>query len=273
VGAGADTGAGAPVLFFAISGSVGGSVGGSAAKQSFILQRHADGREVWSWLRDPGAYINLTIDDADDDGDGHDAPVIYIANATSNTIYRVVAGDETHRVEQVVRLASARRLGPMAFDPASHRLFVADLDRVPTRLYAIDVTRRRMLSMISLDAVDEIRSLVWDAVTQRLYAADSGQERIWRIDVASPPAPARAPARTSVQPQAEVGARPRTGHARVETLARHERMKQPVGMALTTSATDASGRSIWVVDHSARMALQMSMPDGVVTRILSCEPP
>ena len=186
---------------------------------SWLVQPIDSGRQVWSWLPARGFYGGCAIDEA--------AMIAYVGSARSGEIYRVPLGQ--NKVEFVASVGPIRNLdlGPIAFNKATGRLVIADVES--GRLYLIN---RRAPGAVEFARIvkGEVRALAFDPSGNLLYAADSDTETIWVIDS-------------------------RSRVARPRRFSEIEEFREPVGVAV-----DPNGR-VWVADRRLRRILRLS-PDG-----------
>jgi DNA-binding beta-propeller fold protein YncE len=194
---------------------------------SFVLQVTA-GQEVWISLRERGVYTGLAIDQT--------RGFAYAANSTTNTVSRLRLGQEKQAVARVVTLYDAERIGAIAIDPVTQRLFIGDSDG--HRIFVRDLNTGRTAS-VRADSLSEIRAMTWDARRGRLYVADSGSEGIWSVD-----------------PQ---------GGGPPLLLVRDNRFRQPSGLTLVSpdllAVSDETTGAIWslsVPDRAVRQTVTLS---------------
>ena len=103
----------------------------------------------------------------------------YVATSDSNEIYQLnPRGTES---TYVGRIPGATKLGPLAFDEANHRIYVADVAVGAIYQYSI-ATRASEVLVSTLSAPT---ALSFDPATSRLYVADPGRRAIFTVDTRS----------------------------------------------------------------------------------------
>ena len=140
---------------------------------SWSVTVRPDGSTTWNLLSPYGVFTGVAIDLPN--------ASVYLSNATTKEVFRTTLGKEASE-RFVTGLASASRLGPLAYDEASRRLVIGD--SIAGDVYALDTTTNRVIGRTHCGS-GEIRALGWDTVRRVVYAVDAGSERVWTIPAES----------------------------------------------------------------------------------------
>jgi DNA-binding beta-propeller fold protein YncE len=103
----------------------------------------------------------------------------YVATSDSNEIYQLdLRGAE---ITYVTRIENASKLGPVAFDGARRRIYVADV--ASGRIYEYSAATKT--SKVMVTGFSAPTALAFDPETNRLFIADPGRRGIFTVDTRS----------------------------------------------------------------------------------------
>lgn len=133
-----------------------------------IVARYAlDGQQLQVW-KFPNICSGIDVGSA-----SHTA---YVATSDSNEIYRVdLQGTQS---AFVARISTAMKLGPLAFDEAGQRVFVADV--AAGAIYQYSLARKSVKVLVT--GLSTPNALSYYPDTRLLYVADPGRRAIFTAD-------------------------------------------------------------------------------------------
>ncbi|MGB7849094.1 MAG: SMP-30/gluconolactonase/LRE family protein [Candidatus Acidiferrum sp.] len=136
-----------------------------------IVARYAlDGRQLQVWtFRNFCSGIDF----------GAKSHTAYVATSDSNEIYQLdLKGTES---AYVTRISNATKLGPLAFDEASQKIYIADVAAGVIYQYSLGTKTSKVL----VSDLSTPNALSFDPDTGRLYIADPGRRAIFTVDTHS----------------------------------------------------------------------------------------
>jgi DNA-binding beta-propeller fold protein YncE len=164
---------------------------------------------------------------------GASSRLAYVATSDSNELYKLDL--QADRITFVTRIPDASKLGPVAFDEARQMIYVADV--AGGRIYQYSITARTAKVLVT--GLSAPTALVFDAESNRLFAADPGQHAIFTVD-------------------------PRTAKPALVLFASSP-LKAPYGMTLI------SGGRVAIADYKANAILVFSGKGALLFRYPSVE--
>jgi len=142
-------------------------VAGTEKNRGIVARYALDGRQLQRWT-----FRNI-CSGIDSGSASHTA---YVATSDSNEIYRVdLQGTES---TFVARISTAMKLGPLAFDEAGQKIYVADVAAGAIYQYSLATKSAKVL----VAKLSTPNALSYDAETGRLYIADPGRRAILTVD-------------------------------------------------------------------------------------------
>jgi hypothetical protein len=182
---------------------------------SWVLQLEGT-EQRWAWLPERGLYVGMAWDKA--------AQRLYVANASTNSVYQLGLGNAPARYVGGVR--GAAKVALLAHDAATSSLLAIDVEK--PEIWRMNPMAKDIRSVLRLGEAGELRAAAWSQASRRLYLADSQKEAVWMVDL-------------------------RAAKPRVTRLA-DPHFRDPAGVAL-------AGGSLWVADEGAGALFELS-PDG-----------
>lgn len=179
---------------------------------SWVLQLEG-AQQRWAWLPERGLYAGMAWDKA--------AQTLYVANASTNSVYQLAAGYAPARYVGSAR--GAGKIALLAYDSGASSLLLIDTER--PEVLRMNPKGRGVTSLVRLGDAGELRAAAWSQQTRRLYLADSQKEAVWMVDL--------------------FPAKPRV------TRLINKSFRDPAGVALV-------GDSLWVADEGARTLFELS---------------
>jgi DNA-binding beta-propeller fold protein YncE len=162
--------AAADMTYTAAGGQESVLIAGTLMGRGIVARYALDGKQLQTW-----SFRNI-CSGIDFDAGSNTA---YVATSDSNEIYQLnVRGTES---KYVARIPNATKLGPLAFDEGSQRVFVADVAAGAIYQYSLS-TRASKVLVSNLSAPT---ALSFDSQTRRLYIADPGRRGIFTVDMRS----------------------------------------------------------------------------------------
>jgi hypothetical protein len=142
-------------------------VAGTQKDRGIVARYAVDGRQLQMWtFRNICSGIDF----------GSASQAAYVATSDSNEIYRVdLRGSES---TFVARISTAVKLGPLAFDEAGQKVYVADVAAGAVYQYSLATKSAKMLAL----KLSTPTALSYDVDTGRLYIADPGRRAIFTVD-------------------------------------------------------------------------------------------
>lgn len=142
-------------------------IAGNQAGRGLVLRLSLDGRPLKSW-----GFQNV-CSGVDSGAAGRSA---YVATSDSNELYRL--DPQGPHVTLVAHIPDATKLGPVAFDEAGQKVYVADV--ASGRVYQYSIAARS--SKVFVTHLSAPTALAFEAETNRLFIADPGQRAILTVD-------------------------------------------------------------------------------------------
>jgi sugar lactone lactonase YvrE len=155
-------------MSYAVAGGQESLLVAGTQKDRGIVARYAlDGRQLQLWT------FRVICSGIDFGSASHSA---YVATSDSNEIYRVdLQGTES---KLVARISTAMKLGPLAFDEAGQKVYVADVAAGAVYQYSLATKSAKVLAL----KLSTPTALSYDVDTGRLYIADPGRRAIFTVD-------------------------------------------------------------------------------------------
>ena len=183
------------------------------------------------WMAASDSFAGLAVDAKTE--------TLWLVESGSSEIHMVKAeglrsGKEVSLYRRLLRLPGVGILGPLAYDDAGQRLFVAD--SLNGTVYMIPVGTSPATATRIADGLGEPQALAVDHRNQRLYVADVAAPRIWVVDL------------DDVSAGKELFARP-------------QGLRSPVDLAVTPDGT------LWIADPEANRLVALD-PNGDLVRTI-----
>jgi len=160
----------ADMAYSPVGGQESVLIAGTQAGRGIVARYALDGRELQTWT-----FRNI-CSGIDFDAASHTA---YVAMSDSNEIYRLdLQGTES---TYVTRIPNATKLGPLAFDEGSQKIYVADVALGSIYEYSM-VTKR---SKVLVSDLSTPTALSFYPEVGRLYIADPGRRAVFTVDTRS----------------------------------------------------------------------------------------
>ncbi|HVU47551.1 MAG TPA: hypothetical protein VHD85_15570 [Terracidiphilus sp.] len=141
--------------------------GTQSGRGGVVLRLSLDSRTLKTW-----GFENI-CGGVDSGARNHTA---YVATSDSNEIYKVDL--RATGITPIAQIPDAVKLGPVAYDDAGQKIYVADVASGKVYEYSI-ATKSSRVFLTHLSAPS---ALVFDAETNRLFVADPGQRAIFVAD-------------------------------------------------------------------------------------------
>ena len=196
---------------------------------SRVKRWNSAGKPTGEWFVRPGGLVaSVAIDSA--------KQIAYCSDSRTGDIYQFSLKTSGGELKSVARIRDVGSIGPMVFDAARRRLFVADVQK--GRIYAVTPDDGKWSILLDSGPVIKPLALAFDAATGRLYIADAAKRKIFVGDASG----------------AQLKVAKFTG----------ESFGEPTGVAVLRTA---SGVSIWVSDHGNSALLQFNEAGQKINRV------
>ena len=150
-----------------VSGQESVLIAGSESGHGAVKRFDMDGRALQTWdFKNICSGIDVSAD----------RKSAYVATADSKEIYRIDLQGST--TSYVASIPGAAKLGPLAFDDAHRKIYVADVAAGAIYEYTISSKTSKVL-VVGLSAPT---ALSYDPDSSRLYIADPGLRAIFTVD-------------------------------------------------------------------------------------------
>ncbi len=183
---------------------------GSTIETSPVVRVSAQGQQLASWRLPDGYPSGVALD--------YQNRILYVSSLQTGEIFSIKLNEGGSLAHYVAEMSGASRLGPLAVDPATGRIFAADV--FSGRIYMLTLSTRR--SSVVVAGLGRPSALALGRGGRTLYIADTDRRCVWAV---------------------ELGANRLRA---VAFLTSSAGLREPLGVTVDTDQT------IWVGDHSTQ---------------------
>jgi DNA-binding beta-propeller fold protein YncE len=153
-----------------VSGQESVLIAGTQFGRGIVARYALDGKQLQTWtFRNICSGVDF----------GTSSHTAYVATSDSNEIYRL--SPEGSKSTFLARIPNATKLGPLAYDEAGQKIYVADVAAGAIYQYSMAAKSSRVF----VSNLSAPTALSFDPETGRLYIAEPGRRAIFTVDTRS----------------------------------------------------------------------------------------